>query len=168
MPTRTEKEATTSTGASAVKPTGQGLSGVFEQLAREHHAVKALLLRVKESPDVEVRRELFPRIRSELLSHEKAELKEVYPAFKQHAELEGMALAHDAEAEELEELIEELSGLAYDDGAWESRFAELVEVVLDHVEEEEGEYFPAATRLLGSAEADRLKARYERARAEAT
>jgi hypothetical protein len=52
-----------------------------------------------------VRRELFPKIRSELLSHEKAELQEVYPAFKQYPDLESMVMVHDEAAEELEELI---------------------------------------------------------------
>src|SRR5579884_4353382 len=80
MPTRTEQIASKAMGAMKVaKATVKGLGGVFRKLSQEHGEVTALLMRVKRSSDVEVRRSLFPDIRRELLCHEKAELEVVYP-----------------------------------------------------------------------------------------
>jgi Hemerythrin HHE cation binding domain len=166
MPNSAEKIASKAMGAmKTVKATAEGLTGVFKHLATEHGEVTALLLRVKTSSDVEVRKELFPEIRSELVSHEKAELREVYPAFEKHVELEAMAKDHEKEAGDLEQLIEELHAMPFDDAGWETKFAELADLVADHAREEEDEYFPVAQGILGKEEADRLLQRFERAKA---
>ena len=47
--------------AKGVKATFAGLTGVFKQLAEEHGEVSALLLRVKNSKDPEVRAEEVER-----------------------------------------------------------------------------------------------------------
>jgi hemerythrin superfamily protein len=144
-----------------------GLTGVFQHLAREHGEVTALLIRVKLSSDPKVRAELFPQIRKELLSHEKGELAVVYPAFRGYSELEKYASQHDREATSLEETIKGLSSLAYTDPSWGERFTTLVELVSAHVKEEEGEFFPAAERILGRESAARLLPRFEEAKARA-
>jgi hypothetical protein len=168
MPNPIEKAASEVMGAiKSTKARLTGLTGVFQHLAREHGEVTALLLRVKSSSDPKVRAELFPKIREELLSHEKGELAEVYPAFRGNSELEDIASQHDREASQLEERINALSVLTYDDPSWGGRFAELVELVSQHVKEEEGEFFPAAERILGREVADRLLPRYEEAKARA-
>jgi hemerythrin superfamily protein len=166
MPNSAEKLASKAMGAmKTVKATAEGLTGVFKHLATEHGEVTALLLRVKSSSDVDVRRQLFPKIRSELLSHEKAELREVFPAFEKHTELAAMAKDHEKEAGDLEQLIEELHAMPFEDAAWAPKFAELADLVSDHAKEEEDDYFPVAQRVLGKEEADRLLERFERAKA---
>jgi hypothetical protein len=147
-------------GMKAAKATLEGLSGVFRQLTQEHGEVTALLVRVKMTSDVGVRRELFPTIRSELLAHERGEMREVYPAFRQHPDLEGMARNHEVEAGQLERALDDLSATDYADATWGKKFVELVNLVDRHVKEEESEYFPAANRVLGKDEAERLKGRY--------
>jgi hemerythrin superfamily protein len=168
MPNPIEKAASEVMGAvKSTKARIAGLTGVFQHLAREHGEVTALLLRVKSSSDPKVRAELFPKIREELLSHEKGELAEVYPAFRGNAELEDIASRHGREASQLEERIQSISVLAYNDPTWGDRFSEIVELVSTHVKEEEGEFFPAAERVLGRETADRLLPRYEEAKARA-
>jgi hypothetical protein len=167
MPNRMEQAASKAMGAiKTAKATIEGLSGVFKQLTKEHGEVTALLMRVKMSSDVRVRRELFPKIRSELLSHEKGELREVYPAFRQHAELEGIAAEHEKEAGQMERMLDELSAITYEDASWPAKFAKLADAVAHHAKEEENEYFPAANDLFGKDEAERIGARYLRAKAE--
>jgi hemerythrin-like domain-containing protein len=146
--------------AKAAKATLENLSGVFQQLEREHGEVTALLLVVKATSDPAKRKELFPRIRAELLSHEKGELAEVYPAFREHANLANYAEIHEREARTLERTIEKLMAINYDDPNWGATFAELVNAVSHHVKEEEGDFFPAANRELGKDTAERLKERY--------
>jgi hypothetical protein len=168
MPNRTQEVVSRAAGAmKAVKATVKGFSGIFKQLTREHGEVSALLMRVKMTSDPLVRRELYPTIRSELLSHERGELRAVYPAFLQYKELEGIARAHEQEAGQLERLINELNTIAYDDDAWGHAFMRLVELVMQHTKEEENEYFPKANRVLGEDVANRLKANYEAAKNEA-
>jgi hypothetical protein len=154
-------------GMKAAKAAFEGLSGVFKQLTQEHGEVTALLIRVKMTSDVGVRHNVFPKIRSDLLAHDRAELRAVYPAFAQHPDLEGMAKNHEAEASQLERTLDELSATDYGDESWGSKFERLVGLVEHHVKEEEDEYFPAANRILGKDEAERMKTRYLEAKAQA-
>ncbi len=168
MPNQLEKIV--SEGAGALKETKAkiaGLTGVFAHLAREHGEVTALLLRVKASSAPDVRTALFPKIRAELLSHEKAELSVVYPAFREHPELVKFAEQHDKEAEDLERQIALVSKASTADPSWPDVFNELVEMVSGHVKEEEGAFFPEASRILGPNASNELLARYEGAKAEA-
>jgi len=167
MPSRMEEVTSKAAGAmKSAKATIEGLSGVFKELAKEHGEVSALLMRVKMTSDEQVRRELFPKIRSELLSHEKGELREVYPIFRQHPELQKFAADHDTEAQELERMLNELSAIPVSDESWGSRFEKLVELVKQHVSEEENDYFPTAERVLGKDESERMDERFLKVKAE--
>ena len=159
---RTEKAASETMGAAkAAKATIENLSGVFKELMREHGEVTALLMRLKMSSDLGLRRQLFPTIREALLAHEKGELAVVYPAFREHADLVGYADAHESEATTLEHKIRRLSAMPYDDGHWAIAFTNLVNAVSNHVKEEEGEYFPKASRVLGREASESMEAPYE-------
>jgi hypothetical protein len=161
MPNRIDHAASEVLGTvKAVKATLENLHGVFKQLAREHGEVIALLERVKITSDVKVRAELFPKIRAELLAHEKGELAEVYPAFFKHEELAGYAEMHEREAGALERMLQRLTGMSCDDAAWAPAFAELARAVEHHAKEEEDEFFPQAGRVLGTEAAEEMKARY--------
>ncbi len=166
MPTRTEGFASTVMGAvKSAKATVEGLRGVFKKLTQEHGEVTALLLRVKASSDEDLRRDLFPKIRAELLAHESGERSEVYPVFRQHPELEKIAADHDREATELEQMLDQLDHTPVTDPSWGPSFEKLVELVSHHTHEEENDYFPEAMKVLGDEEAERLLEPYEQARA---
>jgi len=150
MPTNVEKVASKIMGtAKKAKGTLEGLSPVFKTLMEEHGQVSALLLRLKASSDLETRRRLWPTIRKELLSHEKAEVAVVYPMFKQDAETSQLAVEHDEEADQLSSQIGRLEELDLADPAWDPLFQQLVELVTHHVHEEESSIFPAGQRRLG-------------------
>jgi hypothetical protein len=159
---RTEKVVSEVLGvAKAAKAALEGVTGVFKELMREHGEVTALLMRVKTSSEIDVRAELFPKIRAELLAHEKGELSEVYPVFKQHEALASYAEMHEREAGTLERQLQRLAALPYEDPGWTTAFAELVNAVSRHVKEEEGEYFPAASKILGKKATEAMTSRYE-------
>jgi hypothetical protein len=166
MPNRVEELASKAAGAVKVaKATLVGLSGVFKHLAKEHGEVSALLMRVKMSSDPEVRRELFPKIRMELVSHEQAEIRELYPVFREYPETQPLAEDHDSDALSLSSVIEELTRIPMDSDAWEHTFDRLVTLVQKHVKLEENHYFPAAQRAFGGR-ADELLARFEQTKAQ--
>jgi hemerythrin superfamily protein len=161
MLTRTEQIASKAMGAvKAAKATVKGLGGVFRKLSQEHGEVTALLMRVKRSTDVEVRRHLFPDIRRELLAHEKGETEVVYAAFRQYPELVKIADEHKAEADQIEQIIQQLSSTDYGDASWSRTFDRLADLVVDHASREENDYFPKAARAMPDQEPDELEKRY--------
>jgi hemerythrin superfamily protein len=161
MLTRTEQIASKAMGAmKAAKATVRGLGGVFRKLSQEHGEVAALLMRVKKSSDVEVRRHLFPDIRRELLAHEKGELEVVYPAFRRYPELVPIADAHQKDADQMEQIIKELSATDYADAGWGRMFDRLADLVTQHATQEENEYFPKASRVMGDDEPLVLEKQY--------
>jgi hemerythrin superfamily protein len=152
--------------AKAAKATFEGLEGVFRHLEREHGEVSALLMRLKLSSDPDMRRELWPTIRRELLSHEQAELQEVYPALRENPDTRDMAEEHEQDAEGLQEVIDELTATAVDSDQWQPTLERLIAQVQEHVRDEEEEYFPIADRAFKDRSDNMLK-RYELAKTEA-
>jgi hemerythrin superfamily protein len=165
MTHRMEEMASTVVGkAQAAKATFAGLTGVFRHLAEEHGKVSALLMRLKASSNPEVRRELFPTIRLELLSHEEGELKEVYPVLQGNPQTHAIAAKHEQDAQKLDKLIEELARTEPESSQWQPQLERLIEAVQHHVDTEEKEFFPEAQRVFGDR-ADELLERYEQAKA---
>jgi hemerythrin superfamily protein len=169
MTSRIEKgiEAIASEAMGAMKATKAkvaGLTGVFAHLAREHGKVTGLLLRLKASSDPELRSELFPKIRKELLSHEKGELAEVFPVLAEHSELAPFVEEHRRDADKLEARIDELSKTGYTEARWSKRLADLIENVSKHALEEENDFFPEASRVLGDKKTEQMLERFEAAK----
>ena len=144
-----------------VKAVFKGLSGVFRHLMEEHGKVGALVNRLQNSSEQQLRWDLYPTVRAELLSHERGELVVIYPLLDSLPETEGMARAHSLEAEQLEAAIAAVDALDFSDGAWEAAFARVAELVRAHVDEEESKLFPRAQAALGDERARALLEPYE-------
>ncbi|MET0592523.1 MAG: hemerythrin domain-containing protein [Polyangiaceae bacterium] len=169
MPNRVE--VATSAAISAikdVKATVKGLSGVFKHLMEEHGKVSALIMRVKMSSDVDVRARLYPTIRADLLAHEAAELKVVYPAMAQFPDVSAIAHEHAYDAGEIERQIAEVDSLSFSDTSWGPAFAWLAELVQKHVAKEEGDYFPQAQKAMGENLSKQLLPIFEAAKRKMT
>jgi len=136
--------------AKVAKAAIEGLSGVFTTLMEEHGQVSALLAHVKRDPDSAVRRELWPKIRAVLLSHERGELLVLYPAYRTHPELAHIAVAHEVQADLLMSLVEEIHAIDFADPRWGERFEVLVQLVHKHVRDEEVDFFREGNRVFGS------------------
>lgn len=146
------------------KATLKGLSGVFKLLMEEHGKVGALLKRVKSSSSPTVRAELWPTIRTELLTHETGEVNAVYPVLAQYPETASITTTHSREANELQRAIGAVDALPFDDDTWQFTFERLVDLVMKHVDEEEGEFFPMAQKTIGKERAETLVANYKAAK----
>jgi Hemerythrin HHE cation binding domain len=165
MPNTVEKLASGVMGAAKdVKAGFKGLTGVFMHLMEEHGKVGALIKRVSMSSDVTVRSKLYPTIRSELMSHEKGELKVVYPALAEFPETAAIAAAHAHHASEIEAAIGDLDALPFDSASWAPAFERLAKLVDQHVDLEESNYFPQAQQVLGEERAKRLLIPFEAAK----
>jgi hemerythrin superfamily protein len=139
-----------------VKARLEGLTGVFKTLAEQHGQVAAMLKRLQGKP--EKKPELWPEIRRELLSHERGEMREVYPVLRLHVQTRALAEHHDQEAAEMQRLIERID--AAPDGEWRSLFDQLVDTVLHHANEEENDIFPKAQEAIGEQAAKELEPRF--------
>ena len=148
MASRTDEMISKGMGkAKAMKAALKGLSGVFRTLTEQHGQASALLHRLKGTPDR--RAELWPTVRTELLAHERAEMEVVFRELHYDPRTRLVAEHHDEEAGELEALVRRLDMLPLNDPTWETVFEELVQTVLHHVSEEEGEIFPKAQDVIG-------------------
>jgi hemerythrin superfamily protein len=165
MPNALERAAAEIMGAAKDVQAGfQGLTGVFMHLMEEHGKVSALITRVALSQDSEVRADLYPTIRSELLAHEKGELLAVYPALAHFPATAAMATAHAHHVGELETELLALDALSFDSDSWAPAFERLAKLVDEHVKLEEREYFPLAQEVLGEERAQELLAAFEAAK----
>lgn len=144
----------------------EGYGGVFRHLVREHGEASALLMRLKLTTDPKVRGEVWPLARRELLAHEEAETRVVYPALRGRAETREMAAEHDRDAQDLQQAIEEVNALAFDAAQWQPSLERLIQLVQEHVRDEEEEYFPIADRAFEDSSTELLQ-RFEKAKAEA-
>jgi hemerythrin superfamily protein len=148
MPNRTDAAIAKTKGAAhRVRARMDGLHGVFATLAKQHAEVTALMKRVED--DSERREDLWPKIRTELLSHEKAELRVIYPELRMNAGTRGYADQHEEDAQELELLIGELDDEPIDSLQWGAKFELLAATVREHAKFEEKQIFPEAEKALG-------------------
>jgi hemerythrin superfamily protein len=119
-------------------------------LQADHRKVKELFAKYQSTRDFHARQQIAAQVFTELDLHAQLEENVFYPAFEEQAGKQGTQLVADSrlEHEKVEELIEELQGLAVEDEAFEAKFQELMENVQHHVEQEENEMFPEAEQIL--------------------
>jgi hypothetical protein len=146
--------------AKEAKVTLEGLTGLFQTLAKEHGEAGALLKRAAQSSNDGEWKRLFPNVRAQLLAHERGELAVLYPKLLAREETRRLAEDHNREADEMETLVEALHQSGFGDSEWASRVHKLVEAVEHHTTEEESSYFPQAQATLGKDVAKQLEAVY--------
>ncbi len=144
--------------AHEVKARLAGLVGVFEALAEQHGEAGALLVRAQA--DVDKRAELWPTIRASLRAHEKGELAEVYPVFREYPELVALADQHEKEASELSITIDQMDAMEPAGAQFGALLDRLVTLVEAHVVEEEQQIFPKGQAVMGDARAKELAPRF--------
>ena len=150
-----EKAAAKVAGKTAnVQARFKGLKGVFAKLAEQHHEAGALLASAEGAEDFTKRSDLWRVIRKELMSHEQAELQEIYPVIEGYAQTRDLALRHAGHASELETLIQQVDSTAVQSDEWLPALRRLIAKVKEHVEKEENDFFPRAQETLGD---DRVK-----------
>ncbi|MEO6772914.1 MAG: hemerythrin domain-containing protein [Kofleriaceae bacterium] len=144
--------------AKAVKARVEGLTGVFAMLAKQHGEAGSLLHAVVA--DRGKREQLWPQIRVALLTHERAEMRVLYPALRMHDELRALSNRHDAEASELERMIHDLDEVDITSDTFGNLFERLADTVEHHAHEEEQDFFPRAQRVIGKDRAKELEPKF--------
>lgn len=114
----------------------------IELLKEDHKKVNALFGKVKATDDMSEKRELFGQIKAELEVHTHIEETIFYPAIKEESELEDIVLEGIEEHHQAKIFLRELSNLSEDSEKFEPKLKVLMEDIIHHVQEEEGEMFP--------------------------
>lgn len=161
MPNRMEELTSKGAGKVGAAAAGlKGLRGVFNKLAEEHKEVSMLIKRAKAASDPDKRADLWPKIRKELLSHEKAERQEVYGALSDYPDLQSIVQQHEDHSKSLEDMIQQLDNIAFTSNAWQPTLGELEDLVQEHVDDEENNYFPQAQKVIPDDLRDDLERRF--------
>ncbi len=117
-------------------------------LRQDHTKVKGLFNKFDQAKGADAQRRVAEQVMSELEVHTKIEEEIFYPAVKKAIEEGELIDEAKQEHQQAKGLISELKKMRGrndgEGGDFESKFAELVQAIQHHVEEEEGEMFPKA------------------------
>ena len=138
----------------------------FTLLKADHKKVAGILEKIDATTErgVKTREELFTQLKTELDVHAHIEETIFYPAIESAEETHDITLEAFEEHRMVKQLLGELETMDKGDEQWTARFTVLKENIEHHVEEEEGEMFPKAKKVLGEEEAEALGTRLEEAK----
>jgi Hemerythrin HHE cation binding domain len=139
-------------------------------LEEDHAKLKKLLEEADSTTErgVKTREKLFTRIREEMELHEAIEEEIFYPALKAHPKARDLVLEGYEEHHVVDLIMGELSGIPYDDETWAAKFSVMKENIEHHIEEEEGDMWPAARKAFDASELEDLGLRMEERKAQGT
>ena len=140
----------------------------FTLLKNDHQKVAGLLEKLEETTEraLKTREELFAQLKNELDIHANIEETIFYPVLKKAEESRDITLEAFEEHRIVKQLLAELEQSSKDDEQWTAKFTVLKENIEHHVEEEEGEMFTKARKVLSEEEIETLGTRMEKAKGE--
>ena len=140
----------------------------FTLLKADHKKVAGIMEKIDSTTErgVKTREELFAQLKSELEVHTRIEETILYPALKEIDKTRDITFESFEEHRLVKQLLAELDKLGKDEETWTAKFTVLKESVEHHVEEEETDMFPKATKALSREEVETLGTRLEKAKAE--
>ena len=140
----------------------------FQLLKEDHKKVAGIFEKLEPTTErgVKTREELFTQLKNELDVHARIEETIFYPALREAAETHDIILEGFEEHKVIKTLLAGLDTMPKDDEKWGAKLKVLQENVEHHVEEEEGEMFTGARKVLSEEQAEQLGVRLEEAKKE--
>ncbi|HEY0546387.1 MAG TPA: hemerythrin domain-containing protein [Pyrinomonadaceae bacterium] len=142
----------------------------FELLKQDHKKVSGIFEKLEPTTEraEKTREELFTQLKQELDVHAAIEEQIFYPSIKEADETHEITLEAYEEHAVIKQLLSELEADPKDTEEWKAKLTVLKENVEHHVEEEEGEMFPKAKKVLSEEQVEQLGARMEAAKQQQT
>ena len=138
----------------------------YELLKEDHKKVADILEKLEKTTEraSKTREDLFNRLSNELERHAAVEEQVFYPLLKEASETRDITFEALEEHRVVKKLLRELSSTPKDSEEWTAKLAVLKENVEHHVEEEEGEMFKKARKVLDNKQAQELGERIRAAK----
>lgn len=134
-------------------------------LVHDHEEVKEMFGEIESSTDAVKRRELADQVTAELVRHSVAEEMYLYPTAREVLPDGGELADHEIEEHaEAEQLLKRWEGLEGNDPHFMTVFNEMRSGVLEHIEEEEGQLFPALRDALATSQLEELGNKIQQAK----
>jgi hemerythrin-like domain-containing protein len=161
-----EPQRNKSCEASSVRIYKEVSMNAFTLLKADHQKVAGILEKLEGTTEraTKGRDELFAQLKSELDVHSRIEETILYPALEEYEETRDIALEAYEEHAVVKQLLEDLESSNKADEHWTAKFTVLKENIEHHVEEEEGEMFTKARKVLSEEDINKLGERLEAAK----
>lgn len=140
----------------------------FTLLKADHKKVSGILEKLDATTErgIKTREDFFTQLKIELDVHARIEETIFYPALEKQDETREITLEAFEEHRLVKQLLNELQSLRKDEEKWTAKFTVLKENIEHHVEEEEGEMFSKARKVLSEEAIETLGSRMEVAKKE--
>jgi hemerythrin superfamily protein len=130
---------------------------IFEDLKADHDRHREMLAKLSNTPtDSDKRSTLFEELRLELQAHAAAEEESLYATMLGKPDLRDDARHSVSEHKEVDDYLSELLKLDIKSDEWTATFEKMQHRYLHHIDEEEEDMFPAASKGLNDIEEARL------------
>lgn len=151
--------------AAKSKPRRRSSKSLLDDLKQDHKEVKDLLKSILRSGDASEREESFAKMKVALTAHSEAEEEMFYPLLEQEEDSRTDALEAKVEHDIVKALLEELDTMEdKTSDEWTAKCTVLRDMVEHHVEEEEGQLFKDARKVLGKERLIELAGDFESAK----
>lgn len=128
---------------------------IFEDLKADHDRHRAMLAKLGDAAGAN-RSELFEELRKELQAHAAAEEESLYATMLGNPDLRDEARHSVSEHKEIDDFLGELTDLDIASAEWTETFEKMRHRYLHHIDEEEEEMFPEASKALSDMEEAKL------------
>jgi len=136
---------------------------IYAALKADHDRHRDLIARIEDTGrNDKERRALFEEFRKELQAHAAAEEEALYSVMLANPDLRDEARHSVSEHKEVDDLLGELVEKDTSSLFWMGKFKTMRDRYLHHIEEEEEEMFPAATKELSSEKEAEIAKVFER------
>ena len=147
----TEIKAYSTSSGAVVGPQADvsGLGALFNHLMEEHGYVTRLIALAIAAETPEASENMYPALRSALLSHEQTEAAVLYSTLRQHSSAAQLVDAHARDAARARNGDPQTRLAQSHHSEWRAQLEALSALVRKHVRKEEDEFFPIRARHPG-------------------
>ena len=160
---RLQDAAAAATGVigSVISQTSEKKDMNIQDLIRADHAkVNTLFTQLLQSDDPQKIQEYFGQIYKDLMAHSEAEEQVVYPAVKPFYGEGDTKELYDEQAQ-LKQMLDETKAMNPSTSAFKDKIRQIMEVVGDHIRQEESTMFAAIRDNMSSAQSEQLSTQFK-------